>query len=68
MYISMCVGTNILSHRTKVSSFLFQSAGEGLKFPLWLGFFTLTLWPWSWTFTVQHTIYVKCEYFMNQEE
>ena len=20
----------------------------------------LTLWPWSWTFTVQHTIYVKC--------
>ena len=28
----------------------------------------LTLWPWSWTFTVQHTIYVKCEYFMNQEE
>jgi hypothetical protein len=27
----------------------------------------LTLWPWSWTFTVQHTIYVKCEYFMNQE-
>ena len=28
---------------------------------------SLTLWPWSWTFTVQHTIYVKCEYFMNQE-
>ena len=28
----------------------------------------LTLWPWSWTFTVQHTICVKCEYFMNQEE
>ena len=27
----------------------------------------LTLWPWSWTFTVQHIIYVKCEYFMNQE-
>jgi hypothetical protein len=27
----------------------------------------LNLWPWSWTFTVQHTIYVKCEYFMNQE-
>jgi hypothetical protein len=27
----------------------------------------LTLWPWSWTFTVQHTIYVKREYFMNQE-
>jgi len=27
----------------------------------------LTLWPWSWTFTVKHTIYVKCEYFMNQE-
>jgi len=26
-----------------------------------------TLWPWSWTFTVQHTIYVKCEYFMNPE-
>ena len=26
-----------------------------------------TLWPWSWTFTVQHNIYVKCEYFMNQE-
>jgi len=21
----------------------------------------LTLWPWSWTFTVQHTIYVKYE-------
>ena len=29
---------------------------------------TLTLWPWSWIFTVQLTIYVKCEYFMNQEE
>ena len=28
---------------------------------------SLTLWPWSWTFTVQHTIYVKCEFFMNQE-
>ena len=28
---------------------------------------SLNLWPWSWTFTVQHTIYVKCEYFMNQE-
>jgi hypothetical protein len=28
---------------------------------------TLTFWPWSWTFTVQHTIYVKCEYFVNQE-
>ena len=28
----------------------------------------LTFWPWSWTFTVQHTIYVKCEYYMNQEE
>ena len=27
----------------------------------------LTLWPWSWTFTVEHTIYVKCEYFMNQD-
>jgi hypothetical protein len=27
----------------------------------------ITLWPWSWTFTVQHTIYVKCEYFMNPE-
>jgi len=27
----------------------------------------LTLWSCSWTFTVQHTIYVKCEYFMNQE-
>jgi hypothetical protein len=27
----------------------------------------LTLWPCSWTFTVQHTIYGKCEYFMNQE-
>jgi len=27
----------------------------------------LILWPCSWTFTVQHTIYVKCEYFMNQE-
>jgi hypothetical protein len=27
----------------------------------------LTLWPWSWTFTVQHTIYVECEYFINQE-
>ena len=25
------------------------------------------LWPWSWTFTVEHTIYVKCEYFMNRE-
>ena len=25
----------------------------------------LTLWPWSWTFKFQHTIYVKCEYFMN---
>ena len=31
------------------------------------GYLILTLWPWSWTFTVQHTIYVKCEYFMNQE-
>ena len=30
-------------------------------------YLTLTLRPWSWTFTVQHTIYVKCEYFMNQE-
>jgi len=29
--------------------------------------YSLTLWPWSWTFTVQHTIYVKCEYFRNQE-
>jgi len=27
----------------------------------------LTLWPWSWIFTVSHTIYVQCEYFMNQE-
>ena len=27
----------------------------------------LALWPCRWTFTVQHTIYVKCEYFMNQE-
>jgi len=27
----------------------------------------LTLWPWSWTFTVQHTIYVNCEYFVDQE-
>ena len=27
----------------------------------------LTLWPWSWTFTVQHIICVKFEYFMNQE-
>jgi len=27
----------------------------------------LTVWLRSWTFTVQHTIYVKCEYFMNQE-
>jgi len=27
----------------------------------------LTLWPCSWTFAVQHTIYVKCEYFTNQE-
>ena len=27
----------------------------------------LTFWPWSWTYTVQHNIYVKCEYFMNQE-
>ena len=27
----------------------------------------LTLWPWSWTFTVLHIFYVKCEYFMNQE-
>jgi len=27
----------------------------------------LTLWPWSWTFTVYHTIYVQCEYFINQE-
>ena len=27
----------------------------------------LTLWPWSWIFTVQSTIYVKYEYFMNQE-
>ena len=31
--------------------------------PVW----PLTLWPWCWTFTVSHTIYVKCEYFMNQE-
>jgi hypothetical protein len=30
-------------------------------------FYMLTLWPWSWMFTVRHTIYVKCEYFMNQE-
>jgi hypothetical protein len=28
---------------------------------------SLTLWPWSWTFTVKHTIYVQCEYFMNQK-
>ena len=28
---------------------------------------SLTLWPWSWKFRVYHTIYVKCEYFMNQE-
>ena len=28
---------------------------------------SLTFWPWSWTFTVQHNIYVKCEYFMDQE-
>ena len=28
---------------------------------------SLTLWPWSWTFTVQHTMYVQSEYFMNQE-
>ena len=27
----------------------------------------LTVWFWSWKFTVQHAIYVKCEYFMNQE-
>jgi len=27
----------------------------------------LTLRSWSWTFTFQHTIYVKCEYFINQE-
>ena len=27
----------------------------------------LTLWPWSWTFTVERIMYVKCEYFMNQE-
>ena len=29
--------------------------------------FTSTLWPWSWILTVLYTIYVKCEYFMNQE-
>ena len=28
----------------------------------------LTLWSWSWTFKFQHTIYVKCEYFMNLKE
>ena len=27
----------------------------------------LTLWRWSWAFTVQHNISVNCEYFMNQE-
>jgi len=27
----------------------------------------LTLWSWSWMFTVQHTMYVQCEYLMNQE-
>jgi len=26
---------------------------------------SLTFWPWSGTFKFQHTIYVKCEYFMN---
>ena len=26
-----------------------------------------TLWPWSGTFKFCHTIYVKCEYFMNQK-
>ena len=29
--------------------------------------FCLFIWPWSWKFTVEHTIYVRCEYFMNQE-
>jgi len=28
-------------------------------------FMALTFWPCSWTFKFQHTIYVKCEYFMN---
>jgi hypothetical protein len=32
-----------------------------------VGVIRLALWPCSWTFTVQHAIYVKCEYFMNQE-
>ena len=27
---------------------------------------TLTLWHWNWTFKQQHIIYVKCEYFTNQ--
>jgi hypothetical protein len=27
----------------------------------------LTLWLWSWKFTVYHLIYVKFEYFVNQE-
>ena len=28
---------------------------------------SLTLWPWSWTFTVQHTIYVKCEFLLTKK-
>jgi hypothetical protein len=30
-------------------------------------YFALTLWPLSWTFQFQHTIYVKCEYSVNQK-
>jgi hypothetical protein len=26
---------------------------------------TLTFWQWSWTFKFLHTLYVKCEYFMD---
>ena len=29
--------------------------------------YTLTLWPWRWTFKFLNTTYVKCEYFVNQK-
>ena len=29
---------------------------------------TLTFWQWSWTFKFLHTLYVKCEYFMDRKK
>jgi len=49
-------------------AFIYVRHNLGSRTPVIEGIvISLTLWPWSWTFTVYHTIFVKCEYFMNQE-